>query len=70
MVTVMQTTTELQKLVESEYGVGIVVAPVVAILWAAMTINEKYCREVAIEQLSAVNTIRSKYGVPFVYADF
>jgi len=53
---------EIEKILNNEYGVGIAVAPVNAVLWAAdKCSNPDIARQ-------AANKVRSKYGKCWVYA--
>jgi hypothetical protein len=57
--------TQLEKILNDVYGVGVVVAPREAVLWAAEKIENK---DEARKQLKAVNRIRAKHGAPLAYA--
>ena len=54
-------------ILEKVYGVGPVVAPKEAVLWASEKIEDK---TLARKELKRVNRIRSKHGAPLVYAPY
>lgn len=55
------------KICEEEYGVGIAVAPPVAVLWAAEKIEDP---ALARSELKRANAIRARHGKPLVYAPY
>lgn len=57
-------TSQIEKILNDEYGVGIAVAPTCATLWAA----EK-CEDPR-GQLKIANRIKAKHGKPLAYAPF
>ena len=57
-------TSEAEKILNNEYGVGVVVAPTCAVLWAV----EK-CANPA-KELSIINKIKAKHGSPLAYAPY
>lgn len=59
--------TQLEMILNNDYGVGAVVAPKEAVLWAAAKIENK---DEARKQLKAINRIRAKHGAPLVYAPY
>lgn len=54
----------IENILVSIYGVGVVSAPVEAILWAVDRIND---RKVAKAELKRANALRAKYGKPIAY---
>lgn len=58
---------DIVKILEAEYGVGPVVAPVCAVLWAAEKIPD---REVAAKEIYRLNRIKAKHGAPLVYVPY
>jgi hypothetical protein len=57
----------IERICEMEYGVGIAIAPVEAVLWSAEMISDK---EKAKSELSRANEIRTIYGMPPAYAPY
>lgn len=56
----------LANILSTEYGVGIMVAPTEAILWAA----EKMPVEQAKQELRELNSMRQRQGRPLVYVPY
>ena len=59
--------TNIERICEQVYGVGIASAPVEAVLWAADRITDK---EIARKELTRANLIRARYGRPLAYAPY
>jgi len=57
----------IERIVEREYGVGIAAAPVVAVLWAAEKIAD---RRTAKAELSRANAIRALHGKPLAHVPY
>jgi hypothetical protein len=55
---------QIEKILNNEYGVGIAIAPPVAVLWAA----EK-CEDPK-KSLKTANRIRAKHGMPLAHAPY
>jgi hypothetical protein len=53
----------LKALVLTEYGCGILVAPSVAILWAAQILADRHGVDLAKKELASVNRYRERMGV-------
>lgn len=58
---------DIEKILHDEFGVGPVIAPNVAVLWAAEMIKDK---SKAKSELQRINRLRAKYGAALVYAPY
>lgn len=58
---------KIAKILSDEYGVGLLAAPPVAVLWAADRIENT---EEAKKELKAANAQRSRYGVMPAYPEY
>lgn len=57
--------TNIERICEEVYGVGIAAAPVETVLWACERISDI---DVARQELSRANKIRAKHGKPLAHA--
>lgn len=63
----MKKPTQIEIILNNKYGVGVVYAPKEAVLWAA---SEIQTNDEAKKQLKEINRIRTKHGMPLVYAPY
>jgi len=57
----------IEEILSERYGVGVVRAPIEAVLWAAEQIEDRNAARAGLVQ---ANKIRAKHGAPLVYAPF
>ena len=58
--------TKLAEVLRSDYGTGVVFAPVEAVMWASECVAESHGVDVARSDLRKANLVRAKYGAPSV----